>query len=83
MRVWVGGCVHECVCVCVCVCVQGVLIGSSGIEMGQLRFYPKSLRKSDIEEIYQYGTRLSDMSTGFVGHTRTDKQSIYNFSLSV
>lgn len=32
--------------------------------MGQLRFYPKSLRASDIEEIFQYGTRLSDMSTG-------------------
>lgn len=42
----------------------GVLIGSSGLEIGQLRFYPKALEESEIEEIYQDGSRLADMSTG-------------------
>lgn len=43
---------------------EGILLGGPGIEMGQLRFYPRALTKSDIEEIYQFGSRLSDMSTG-------------------
>ena len=40
------------------------MIGDSGLTLGQLRFHPRSLTKADIEELYQYGNRLSDMSTG-------------------
>ena len=43
---------------------EGILVGGAGMEIGQLRFYPRQLSKSDIEEIYQFGSRLSDMSTG-------------------
>ena len=43
---------------------EGVLIGDAGLEMGQLRFYPRRLQASDVEEIYNFGSRLSDMSTG-------------------
>jgi len=47
---------------------DGLLVGSSGLELGQLRFYPRSLEASDIQEIYEYGQRLSDMSTGSQPH---------------
>ena len=47
-----------------CVACEGVLIGSPGIELGQLRFYPKVLKPSDIEEIYEFGSQMSDMATG-------------------
>jgi hypothetical protein len=43
---------------------EGVLLGASGLTVGQLRFYPKALSSSDIEEIYTYGSRLSDMASG-------------------
>ena len=47
-----------------CYNTEEIWIGQANMELGQLRFYPKSLTVSDITEIFQYGMRLSDMSTG-------------------
>jgi hypothetical protein len=43
---------------------EGVLVGSVGMTLGSMRFYPRPLSPSDIEEIYTFGSRLSDMATG-------------------
>jgi len=42
----------------------GVLLGDADMELGQLRFYPRALSGANIEEIYEYGSTLADISTG-------------------
>jgi hypothetical protein len=36
------------------------------LSLAQLRFHPRRLAKTDIEEIFEYGARLADMATGSV-----------------
>ena len=43
---------------------EGVLLGSAGLTLSQLRFYPFALTPANIEEIIVFGSRLSDISTG-------------------
>jgi hypothetical protein len=43
---------------------EGVLLGSAGLTLSQLRFYPFALTPANIEEIIVFGARLSDISTG-------------------
>ena len=43
---------------------EGLLVGGAGMSISQLRFYPRLLGESDIEEIYHFGARLADMATG-------------------
>jgi hypothetical protein len=45
---------------------EGVLVGDAGMEMGQLRFYPRALSIANIEEICRYGTILADISKGSI-----------------
>jgi hypothetical protein len=41
----------------------GILAGDAGLELGQLRFYPRTLTAADIQEIYAFGSTLADIST--------------------
>ena len=47
-----------------CLNTEGVLLGDADTEVGQLRFYPRSLSASSIHEIYTFGSTLADISTG-------------------
>lgn len=42
----------------------GIFVGSAGMSLGSLRFFPKALTHEDIKELFLYGAQLSDMSTG-------------------
>lgn len=55
---------------------EGILIGDSNMELGQLRFYAKKLSRSDIKEIFQYGMRLSDLSTGSQAPDISESESL-------
>ncbi|EKX42859.1 hypothetical protein GUITHDRAFT_140993 [Guillardia theta CCMP2712] len=59
-----------------CYNTEGILVGQANMELGQLRFYPKSLTVSDITEIFQYGMRLSDMSTGSQASDVSESESL-------
>lgn len=41
----------------------GILAGDAGLELGQLRFYPRALTAANIQEIYAFGSTLADIST--------------------
>lgn len=45
---------------------EGVLVGDAGMTLGQLRFYPRAMTLSSIQEVYEGGSFLSDISTGSV-----------------
>jgi hypothetical protein len=40
-----------------------VLVGDANMEIGQLRFYPRSLTVANVEEIFEFGATLADIST--------------------
>ena len=42
---------------------EGILIGDAGLELGQVRFYPKELGFLQIQEIFEGGATLADIST--------------------
>ena len=42
---------------------EGILVGGTDMEVGQLRFYPRSLSLANIEEIYAFGSTLADIAT--------------------
>jgi len=44
--------------------LEGMLVGDTGMTIGQLSFYPKALTPTIIEEIYIGGGTLDDLSTG-------------------
>jgi hypothetical protein len=44
--------------------LEGIFIGDTGLKIGQLRFFPKALSITSIEEIYLQGSTLDDVSTG-------------------
>ncbi len=44
--------------------LEGMFVGDTGLKIGQLRFYPKALSITSIEEIYLQGGTLDDVSTG-------------------
>uniref|UniRef100_A0A7S0W9M5 Polycystin cation channel PKD1/PKD2 domain-containing protein n=1 Tax=Hemiselmis tepida TaxID=464990 RepID=A0A7S0W9M5_9CRYP len=44
--------------------LEGMLVGDTGMTIGQLSFYPKALTRTIIEEIYIGGGTLDDLSTG-------------------
>ncbi len=46
--------------------LEGIFVGDTGLKIGQLRFYPKALSITSIEEIYLQGSTLDDVSTGSV-----------------
>eukprot|EP00281_Chroomonas_sp_CCMP1168_P016014 CAMPEP_0206220982 /NCGR_PEP_ID=MMETSP0047_2-20121206/5167_1 /ASSEMBLY_ACC=CAM_ASM_000192 /TAXON_ID=195065 /ORGANISM="Chroomonas mesostigmatica_cf, Strain CCMP1168" /LENGTH=1725 /DNA_ID=CAMNT_0053643677 /DNA_START=282 /DNA_END=5460 /DNA_ORIENTATION=+ len=43
---------------------EGVLMGSAGLTIGRLRYYPRELTTSTLEELYFGGAMLSEISTG-------------------
>jgi len=43
---------------------KGMFVGDGNLELGQLRSYVNALSPSTIQEIFQLGTTLADMSTG-------------------
>ena len=52
---------------------EGVLVGDADMELGQLRFYPRVLTAANIEEVYEFGSTVSDISTVlycFIGFMR-------------
>lgn len=54
---------------------DGVLLGSAGLTISQLRFYPFALTPANIEEIIVFGARLSDISTGSAPYQAGDDAS--------
>jgi len=42
---------------------EGILVGDTGMELGQLRFYPRALSTANVKEIFQYGSTLEDLAT--------------------
>ena len=43
---------------------QGIQIGSPGLSMRQLRFYIGAFQPEEVHELFNYGQRLADISTG-------------------
>lgn len=43
---------------------MGLLIGDAGLELGVLRYHPRALSRSMIEELHKYGNLLEAISTG-------------------
>ena len=42
---------------------EGIFVGDTGMELGQLRFYPRALSTANVKEIFQYGSTLEDLAT--------------------
>ena len=42
---------------------EGVLVGDAGLALGQVRFYPQELGPLQIQEIFEGGTMLAEIST--------------------
>lgn len=73
--------------------LEGMLVGDTGLTIGQLKFYPKALTKTSIEEIYRQGSTLDEVSTGsepeslgeneFKKLERSVKKSVSNLERSV
>eukprot|EP00290_Baffinella_frigidus_P017700 CAMPEP_0180201756 /NCGR_PEP_ID=MMETSP0987-20121128/6934_1 /TAXON_ID=697907 /ORGANISM="non described non described, Strain CCMP2293" /LENGTH=282 /DNA_ID=CAMNT_0022156973 /DNA_START=1 /DNA_END=845 /DNA_ORIENTATION=+ len=61
---------------------EGVLMGSPGLEMASLRFYPYTLTRTGIEEIYVSGGLLSDLSRGTAPPEREQSETaaLFNFA---
>ena len=47
---------------------EGILLGDSGLTIGQLRFHPRALSRANIQELIQYGATFEDISTGSEPH---------------
>lgn len=43
---------------------EGILVGAPGVKMTQLRFYASALNGEQVGEMFRYGMRLSDISSG-------------------
>ena len=52
--------------------LEGMLVGDTGLSIAQLKFYPKALSLTSIEEIYLQGSTLDEISTGSVPETPTE-----------
>jgi hypothetical protein len=43
---------------------KGIFVGDANLELGQLRSYVRALSFTNVQEIFELGSRLSDISTG-------------------
>ena len=43
---------------------KGIFVGDANMELGQLRYYVRALNSNNVQEIFELGSTLSDISTG-------------------
>jgi len=52
----------------------GILVGSPGLKLRQLRFYAAGLQPVQVSEMYRYGKRLSSISTGSDAYSKKEHE---------